>query len=171
MISSRIDCQPWPKGKRLPKDAPEGSTQSLMGAIERGLRNASNRKGRYIFEPSPGMTFDCVSEAQGFCNIYSWEVGFGCRSSEGSACRQNANASCTEYVSSTETDCESMRNMYGAAGSSVGLSDSELLSLRPPDVKMRRDGQRMNLYKTRNDIIRERLKQAGRKVSKKKKNK
>jgi hypothetical protein len=63
--------------KRLPKDAPEGCPQSLMGAIKRALRNASNRKGKYILEPTPGMTFDCVSEAQEFYNIYSWEVGFG----------------------------------------------------------------------------------------------
>jgi hypothetical protein len=70
-------AQPWPSRKRLPKDAPEGCPQSLMGAIERALRNASNRKGKYIFEPTPGMTFDCVSEAQEFYNIYSWEVGFG----------------------------------------------------------------------------------------------
>ena len=48
-----------------------------MGAIEKALRNASNRKGRFIFEPTPGMTFDCVSETQEFYNIYSWEVGFG----------------------------------------------------------------------------------------------
>jgi len=62
--------------KRLPKDAPDSCSQSLVGAIERALRNAANRKGKYIFEPTTGMTFDCLSEAQEF-NIYSWEVGFG----------------------------------------------------------------------------------------------
>ena len=61
----------------MPKDAPDGCSQSLMGAIERALPNSSNRKGKYIFEPTVGMTFDCVSEAQEFYNIYSWEVGFG----------------------------------------------------------------------------------------------
>ena len=63
--------------KRLPKDAPDGCTQSLVGAIERALHDGSNRKGKHIFEPTPGMTFDCVSEAQEFYNIYSWEVSFG----------------------------------------------------------------------------------------------
>ncbi|KAG2579973.1 hypothetical protein PVAP13_6NG301600 [Panicum virgatum] len=77
ILSSENEVQPWPKGKKLPKDAPDGCTRSLMGAIEKALRNASNRKGRFIFEPTPGMTFDCVSETQEFYNMYSWEVGFG----------------------------------------------------------------------------------------------
>jgi len=50
----------------MPKDAPDGCSQSLMGAIERALRNSSNRKGKYIFEPTVGMTFDCVSELRNF---------------------------------------------------------------------------------------------------------
>lgn len=65
------------KRERLPKGAPDQSPPSLMGAIERALRYSSTRKTKYIFEPTPGMTFDCVAEAQEFYNIYSWEVGFG----------------------------------------------------------------------------------------------
>ena len=61
--------------KRIPKDAPEASVPSMMGAIERALHNSLNRKDKYIFEPRVGMTFDCVNEAQEFYNIYSWEVG------------------------------------------------------------------------------------------------
>lgn len=64
---------------RFPKDAPDGMPPRLMGAIERALRSAATRKTKYIFEPAVGVTFDCVSEAQEFYNIYSWEVGFGTR--------------------------------------------------------------------------------------------
>lgn len=39
IISDQVLAQPWPKGKRIPKDAPEGSAPSLIGAIERALRN------------------------------------------------------------------------------------------------------------------------------------
>jgi hypothetical protein len=63
--------------KRFPKDAPDAVPPRLMGAIERALRNSATRKTKYIFEPTIGMTFDCVTEAQEFYNIYSWEVGFG----------------------------------------------------------------------------------------------
>jgi hypothetical protein len=48
-----------------------------MGAIERALHNSSTRKTKYIFEPTPGMTFDYIAEAQEFYEIYSREVGFG----------------------------------------------------------------------------------------------
>ena len=90
-------------------------------------------------------------------------------SSDASAQLQTGRGTGTEYASCTDTDCESIGNVYGAAGSSAGMSDSELLSLRPPDVKIGRGRQRMNRYKTRNEIIREKLKQSGRKISKKKK--
>nr|TKW01273.1 hypothetical protein SEVIR_8G169500v2 [Setaria viridis]TKW01274.1 hypothetical protein SEVIR_8G169500v2 [Setaria viridis] len=74
---SEMEAEPWPKWKRLPDDAPEQRPARLMGAIERDLCNSSTRKTKYIFEPTPGMTFDCVVEPQEFYEIYSWEVGFG----------------------------------------------------------------------------------------------
>lgn len=63
--------------KRLSDDAPEQRPARLIGDIERALRNSSTRKTKYIFKPTPGMTFDCVAEAQEFYEIYSWEVSFG----------------------------------------------------------------------------------------------
>lgn len=71
------ESQPWPKCKRLPVGAPTERPARTMGAIERALRNSSTRKTKYVFEPTLGMTFDCVAEAVEFYNIYSWEVGFG----------------------------------------------------------------------------------------------
>ena len=59
-----------------PKMHQTGAPKAIFGAIERALRNACTRKGRPIFDPTPGMTFDCLNEAQEFYNIYSWEVGF-----------------------------------------------------------------------------------------------
>jgi hypothetical protein len=41
------------------------------------LHNAPSRKTKYIFEPSLGTKFNCLTEAQEFYNIYSWEAGFG----------------------------------------------------------------------------------------------
>lgn len=76
---------------------------------------------------------------------------------------------CSEYGNGTDTDGETGGNMFGAAGSSAGLSDSELLSLRPPDVKIKRGRPRMNRYKGRLDIIKEKMKRSGRKSTKKKK--
>ena len=63
--------------KRLPVGAPTERPSRTIGAIEKALSNSSTRKTKYIFEPTPGMTFDCVAEAVEFYNIYSWEVGFG----------------------------------------------------------------------------------------------
>jgi hypothetical protein len=49
----------------------------LMSPIEKALRNAPSKKTKYIFEPTPGTKFNCLTEAQEFYNLYSWEVGFG----------------------------------------------------------------------------------------------
>lgn len=65
--------------KRFPKHAPDATPLRLVEAIERALRNSSSRKIKYIFEPTIGMAFDCVVEAQEFYNLYSWEVGFGAK--------------------------------------------------------------------------------------------
>jgi hypothetical protein len=53
------------------RDAPDAVPPRLMGAIERALRNSATRKMKYIFDPTIGMTFDCVTKAQEFYNIYS----------------------------------------------------------------------------------------------------
>ncbi|RLM54740.1 protein FAR1-RELATED SEQUENCE 5-like [Panicum miliaceum] len=49
------------------------------GAVERAFRDASERKGRFMFEPSVGKIFESVQEVFEYYNLYSWEVGFGVR--------------------------------------------------------------------------------------------
>ena len=56
--------------------------------------------------------------------------------------------------------------MLGAACSSASLSNSELLGLHPPYVKIGRGWQRLHRFKSRKEIIREKLKQSVKKVSK-----
>uniref|UniRef100_A0A0A9DAR5 Uncharacterized protein n=1 Tax=Arundo donax TaxID=35708 RepID=A0A0A9DAR5_ARUDO len=63
--------------KKYPKDLPKVRPTREMGAIEKALHNAPSRETKYIFEPTPGTTFDSVAEAQELYNLYSWEVGFG----------------------------------------------------------------------------------------------
>ncbi|TVU07967.1 hypothetical protein EJB05_41348 [Eragrostis curvula] len=52
-----------------------------MGPIEIAMRNAPNRKTKYIFEPVLGLTFDSENEAFEFYNMYSYEAGFGIKKS------------------------------------------------------------------------------------------
>ncbi|TVU42813.1 hypothetical protein EJB05_09236, partial [Eragrostis curvula] len=49
------------------------------GAVERALRDSSQRGDRRIFEPTVGKVFDSTEEAFEFFNMFSWEVGFGIR--------------------------------------------------------------------------------------------
>jgi hypothetical protein len=51
----------------------------VYGAVERALRDASNRGKRCIFEPTEGYVFESPEEAYEFYNMYSWEQGFGIR--------------------------------------------------------------------------------------------
>lgn len=50
-----------------------------MGAVELAMRNSATRATKYILEPVVGTSFDSLSEAYEFYNLYSWEVGFGIR--------------------------------------------------------------------------------------------
>lgn len=75
----------------------------------------------------------------------------------------------SEHGNGTDTDGESRGNTFGAAGSCAGLSDSELLSLRAPDVKVVRGRVRINRYRPRIEMIKEKMKKSGKKGSQKKK--
>lgn len=59
--------------------------------------------------------------------------------------------SCNEG-DATDTDAEQCGNKFGAAGSSAGLSDTELLSMRPPAIKRKAGIPRTNRYKARLDV-------------------
>ena len=52
-------------------------------AIARAIRTAKEREGQPIFFPYEGTTFNSFEEAKEFYNLYSWEVGFGIRTSRG----------------------------------------------------------------------------------------
>jgi hypothetical protein len=61
-----------PDGVRLP-------ASSNLGAVERALRDAGDRKDGHIFDLTPGKIFESTQEAYEFYNMYSWEKGFGIR--------------------------------------------------------------------------------------------
>lgn len=73
------DAVGWKKRNITPKGQkrPDCRVPKGMGPIEIALRNAANRKTKYIFEPLLGITFDSENEGYDFYNMYSWEVGFG----------------------------------------------------------------------------------------------
>ncbi|CAL5009501.1 unnamed protein product [Urochloa decumbens] len=48
-------------------------------AMVKAIRTAASRQGEPIFYPYEGTTFNSVTEAKEFYNLYSWEKGFGVR--------------------------------------------------------------------------------------------
>lgn len=52
-------------------------------AISRAIKTAEERAGDAIFHPYEGTRFNTFEEAREFYNLYSWEVGFGIRTSRG----------------------------------------------------------------------------------------
>uniref|UniRef100_A0A0A9CTV5 Uncharacterized protein n=1 Tax=Arundo donax TaxID=35708 RepID=A0A0A9CTV5_ARUDO len=61
--------------------------------------------------------------------------------------------SCNEGANDSETEGEAGVNNFGAAGCSAGLSDSELMSLRPPLVNRKTGRPRITRFKSRQDYI------------------
>jgi hypothetical protein len=70
----------------------------------------------------------------------------------------NDERSCGEHGTSTDTDGEIFGNSYGAAGCSARVSDSELLRMRPPEAKRVNNRPRIIRYKSRLDLIQNKLK-------------
>lgn len=50
-----------------------------MGALEKTIRGFVDREGDEVVKPELGTTFDSLTEAYDFYNMYSWEHGFGIR--------------------------------------------------------------------------------------------
>ncbi|KAM3402792.1 hypothetical protein ACQJBY_006548 [Aegilops geniculata] len=50
-----------------------------MGALEKSIRGFAEREGDDVVKPEPGTTFDSLTEAYDFYNLYSWKNGFGIR--------------------------------------------------------------------------------------------
>ncbi|XP_044429060.1 protein FAR1-RELATED SEQUENCE 6 [Triticum aestivum] len=50
-----------------------------MGALEKTIRGFVERKGDEVVKLKLGTTFDLLTEAYDFYNLYSWEHGFGIR--------------------------------------------------------------------------------------------
>ena len=73
-------------------------------AITQAMRTSSSRSGEPVFLPAVGMEFDSAKEAKDFCNLYSWEIGFGIRKGRN---RVNDNNYTTrqDFVCSCEVIC------------------------------------------------------------------
>lgn len=50
-----------------------------MGALEKTIRGFAERAGDEVVKPELGTSFDSLTEAYDFYNLYSWEHGFGIR--------------------------------------------------------------------------------------------
>ncbi|TVU41835.1 hypothetical protein EJB05_15390, partial [Eragrostis curvula] len=50
-----------------------------VSAYEKSLKNYAEEKSNIVIDPAVGMSFDSLAEAFDFCNLYSWEMGFGIR--------------------------------------------------------------------------------------------
>lgn len=50
-----------------------------MDALEKTIRGFAERDGEEVVKPELGTTFDSLTEAYDFYNLYSWEHGFGIR--------------------------------------------------------------------------------------------
>jgi len=62
-------------------------------ALSRAIKSSIDRKSEAIFFPYEGTRFNSFEEAKEFYNLYSWEVGFGIRTSRG---RTNSNSYTTK---------------------------------------------------------------------------
>ncbi|CAD6228294.1 unnamed protein product [Miscanthus lutarioriparius] len=76
--------------------------------ITQAMRTSSSRSGEPVFLPAVGMEFDSAKEAKDFCNLYSWEIGFGIRKGRN---RVNDNNYTTrqDFVRSCEGLCPNSR--------------------------------------------------------------
>ncbi|CAM0949493.1 unnamed protein product [Alopecurus aequalis] len=70
----------WEKRVRVGA-APEKKTprHGRMGAIEKSVRGYAMNTSDGVIKPELGTSFDSLGEAYNFCNLYSWETGFGIR--------------------------------------------------------------------------------------------
>lgn len=50
-----------------------------LDALEETIRGHADKLGDHVVEPAIGLTFNSLGEAYDFCNLYSWEHGFGIR--------------------------------------------------------------------------------------------
>ena len=50
-----------------------------VSAYEKSLKRYVDKKSDVVINPEVGMSFDSCADAYDFCNLYSWELGFGIR--------------------------------------------------------------------------------------------
>jgi len=50
-----------------------------VSAYEESLKKFVDNKSNVVINPAAGMSFDSRADAFDFCNLYSWELGFGIR--------------------------------------------------------------------------------------------
>lgn len=47
--------------------------------MEQSVRKYVEEPTESVVRPELGLSFDSLGEAYNFCNLYSWEIGFGIR--------------------------------------------------------------------------------------------
>ncbi|CAD6258724.1 unnamed protein product [Miscanthus lutarioriparius] len=91
--------------------------------ITQAMRTSSSRSGEPVFLPAVGMEFDSAKEAKDFCNLYSWEIGFGIRKGRNRVndnnytTRQNFVCSCeglcpNSRAATCRTGCKAMIRLH-----------------------------------------------------------
>jgi hypothetical protein len=76
-----------------------------QSALEKSVRCFAEKLGDEVIDPCLGTTFDSISEAYDFYNLYSWEHGFGIRygksrlNSEKTKCMQEIVCGCSVSLS------------------------------------------------------------------------
>jgi len=71
-------------------------TSGRRSSLESTIRRFGERKTKAVVAPEPGMEFDSLHEAYDFCNLYSWEVGFGIR--YGQSRKNISNSKTVQYI-------------------------------------------------------------------------
>lgn len=74
-------------------------------AMTKAIKSSKEREGEPIFYPYEGTRFNSFEEAKEFYNLYSWEVGFGIRTSRG---RRNGN----DYTTKKDLCCSCEVSTY-----------------------------------------------------------
>ena len=68
-------------GRRHRSSFPDEREPKLgrVSAYEESLKKYVDNKSNVVINPAVGMSFDSRADAFDFCNLYSWELGFGIR--------------------------------------------------------------------------------------------
>lgn len=70
----------WIKRVPIGTNPPERALcATRMGALEKSIRGSAERDGEEVIKPDLGTTFDLLTEAYDFYNLYLWKHGFGIR--------------------------------------------------------------------------------------------